>query len=44
MMASTLALRDHVRDYSDLSTKMTMPCLFYDGEAKTPSTTTCKTS
>ena len=33
MMASTLALRDHVRDYSDLSTKMTMPCLFYDGDA-----------
>ena len=33
MIASTLALRDHVRDYSDLAHQMTMPCLFYDGDA-----------
>ena len=33
MIASTLALRDHVRDYSDLAQRMTMPCLFYDGDA-----------
>ena len=33
MIASTLALRDHVRDYGDLAQKMAMPCLFYDGDA-----------
>lgn len=33
MMASTLALRDHVRDYSNIAQQMTMPCLFYDGDA-----------
>ena len=32
MIASTLALRDHVRDYSDLADRLTMPCLFYDGD------------
>ena len=32
MIASTLALRDHVRDYSDLADRLTMSCLFYDGD------------
>ena len=32
MIASTLALRDHVRDYSDVAKLITMPCLFYDGD------------
>ena len=33
MIASTLALRDHVRDYGDMAEKMKMPCMFYDGDA-----------
>ena len=33
MMAGTLALRDHVRDYSDLAKQMKMPCLYHDGDA-----------
>ncbi len=32
MMASTLALRDHVMDYTGLADRITMPCLYYDGD------------
>ena len=32
MIASTMGLRDHVRDYSDLSEQLTVPCLSYDGD------------
>ncbi len=32
MIASTLALRDHVRAYDDIVEQMAMPCLFYDGD------------
>ena len=32
MIASTFALRDHVRDYGDIAQQLTMPCLFYDGD------------
>ena len=32
MIASTLALRDHVRDYSVIAQQMTMQCMFYDGD------------
>ena len=32
MVASSFGIRDHVRDYSDIASRMTMPCLFYDGD------------
>ena len=33
LIASTIALRDHVRDYGDLAQRITVPCLLYDGDA-----------
>ena len=32
MIAASMGLRDHVRDFSDLAPRMAMPCLIYDGD------------